>query len=303
MSKFVKYISYFVVFVVSFVIFLYMSLPYDAIKERVIGTIEKQAGGKYFVSVDEFSPYWFTGVEISGLSLKDATSKDKEELINIDEIQGRASFFSLILGNPSVSFDIDLGDGEISGSAGQSTDFLDLDLELDDVDFKNFKLITAKTGLTISSKISGDIKLKYDKTRPIRSGGIVSLDLDNINIAETELKLGEMAMPIPDISLSKGSGSEMRLEVGKGTIDVKSFKLADGDLQITISGKIFLSNNVNNYRFNLNGTFKASEKLEKALPFLFIVEKQKDENGNFPLSITGRLAKPSIKIGTFTLPI
>jgi type II secretion system protein N len=303
MPKTARYIAYFFLFVVSFVVFLYLNLPYDAIKERIIGMIEKETGGKYFVLVEELSPYWFTGVELKGLSLSDASGDDRTELISLQRIRSRVSFFSLLFGSPSVSFDVSVGKGGIFGKVGQSADFFDLNLKFDDLDLKNLKIIGSKIGVEIASRIDGSIKMKIDKRNPIRSEGSVSLDLDNINIAETELKLGEMTMPIPTLVLSKNKGSEIKADVDKGTINVKNFKLAEGDLQLDLNGKIFLSNNVSNYRFNLNGSFKVSENLEKALPFLFIVDKQKNEDGSFPLSITGRMAKPSIKIGSFTLPI
>ena len=46
-----------------------------------------------------------------------------------------------------------------------------------------------------------------------------------------------------------------------------------------------------------------AEQLSKALPFLFIIEQQKNAEGIYPLNITGRLSKPSIRIGKFDLPI
>ena len=70
-----------------------------------------------------------------------------------------------------------------------------------------------------------------------------------------------------------------------------------------LKGKIFLSSRMANYRLNLRGQFSVSEKLNEAFPFLFIVDSQKKEDGSYPLSITGRISRPSIKIGTFTVPL
>jgi len=299
MSRFLKFMAYLALFVFSFLLFLYWSFPYEVLKDRLVGSL----GGEYDISIEELSPYWFTGIDISGLILRAPGGGKSAELLNVKRITGRASFFSLLLGNPSVSFDVDIGKGEIVGVAQQSEDEYDIDVELDDVDLKHFKMLGAKTGLNLSSRINGNIDLKIDKRRPIRSEGRISLDLGDLKVSAAEIKLGEMVMPLPDIVLSKRSGSDLKLEMGKGTVTIKSFKLTGGDFELDIKGKIFLSNEVDNYRFNLKGSFKASEKLGEALPFLFIVEKQKKEDGSFPLSITGRLARPSIKIGTFTLPI
>lgn len=299
MSRLLKFMAYFLLFVFSFIVFLYWSFPYDILKDRVTGSL----GGNYDITVEELSPYWFTGIDVSGVSVRSPGGGENAEIINIKRLKGRASLFSLIFGSPRISFDVEVGKGEISGVARQSEDEYDIDVEFDDVDLKYFNLVAAKTGLKMSSRINGNVDLKIDRRRPIRSEGRILLELGDLKIAAAEVKLGEMAMPLPDITLSQRKGSNIDLEMGKGTVNVKSFKLKGGDFELDISGKIFLSNNVDNYRFNLTGSFKATDKLGEALPFLFIVDKQKREDGSFPLSITGRLARPSIKIGTFTLPI
>ncbi|HPW45591.1 MAG TPA: type II secretion system protein GspN [bacterium] len=302
MNKMFKYALYISLFFVSFVIFLYWSLPYSILKDRIVAAIEQQLSNKYEIVVEDFSPYWFTGIDVRGLKVK-SLDEGGAELLKVNRAKGRASLTSLIFGSPKISFDLDIGRGEISGSAVQSADEILLNMSLDDVDLKNFDVVGASTKMPISSQIDGRVDLKIDRQRPIRSEGKLELHLDDIKIAATNAKLGELEMPLPDLVISKGRGSLLKLEIGKGTVTVLSFKLSGGDLELDITGKIFLSNDIANYRFNLNGTFKASETLEKALPFLFIVEKQKGEDGRYPLSITGRLARPLIKIGTFTLPI
>jgi len=303
MSKLLKYIAYIALFVFSFLLFLYWTFPYNILKDRIISGIEGSLGGNMMVSVKELSPYWFTGVSISGLKVKSAGGGPGAELVTFDEMQVRVSVLSALFGSPRVKFNLDTGKGEISGVVRRGEGEMDVDVDIDNLDFKSFKIITAKTGLKLSSKIDGDIKLKVDTQRPIRSIGSISLDLGDLKIGAADIKLGEMELPLPELILSKRRGSEIKLEVGKGTLQFKSFKLTGGDLELDLSGKVFLSNNVENYRFNLTGSFKASAKLSEALPFLFIVEKQKREDGSYPISITGRLIRPSIKIGTFNLPI
>ncbi|MBT3182337.1 MAG: type II secretion system protein GspN [Deltaproteobacteria bacterium] len=300
MPRILKYLLYLILFIVSFALFLYRSLPYDILKDRIVGAVEKEMGGKYEIEVDEFSPYWLTGIDISGFSFKNPSGVN---MLKLKKVRVRASILSLIFGSPKVSFDLDLVKGGASGVANYSDDEINLDLELDNVDLKNMRLITDKIGLMITSKIDGEIVLKVDSRRPIRSEGKISLDLDDMKIAEGTVKLGQMEMPLPEIILSKSSGSKLDMEMGKGAVQVKSFKLSGGDIEIDLKGKVFLSNQPENYRFNLSGSFKASEKVEKALPFLFIVEKQKKEDGSFPISMTGRLARPVIKVGNFNLPI
>ena len=95
---------------------------------------------------------------------------------------------------------------------------------------------------------------------------------------------------------------EIRVEIDKCVVNLEDFKFVGGDLTLDLKGKIFMSPKIENSRMSLNGAFNAAPKLGEAF-FLYIVDKQKNADGNYPLNIGGRLGKPSVKIGTFPLPI
>ncbi|MFH0800580.1 MAG: type II secretion system protein GspN [Pseudomonadota bacterium] len=302
--KFLKLVAYVGLFVFSFVLFLYWFFPYEVLKDRITGAIEQQLGGGVEVDMKDLKPYWFTGVDVSGLTIGAAGGGGKAApLVECKRVRARASFFSLLFGRPSVSFDIKIGKGEIFGSASQSDEVFSVDADLDGVDLGNFKFIPSSTGLSVSSKISGSVVLHVDRQNPANSTGSLSLSLPELKVAASEVKLGEMAVPLPDFVISNGRESRMKLDVGKGTITLENFKLSGGDLGVDLKGKVFLSTKLENYRFNLNGSFTVSKKLSDALPFLFIVEQQKQQDGSYPLSVTGRIVKPTIKVGTFTVPM
>jgi type II secretion system protein N len=303
MPRIVRYIAYLALFVVSFLVFLYWSFPYEILKDRIAGTLERQLGQAVEASIDELDPHWFTGVDMRGLVLEGAGPEGPVEIINIKRVRARASLFSLLLGRPRVSFRVQIGKGRLSGRAAVTDEVLDLDMDVDDLDLGLVGLIGQAIGLSLSSRLDGYIRLNMDRERPLRSTGRVSLDLRDIRIKPSNLRLGEMELPLPDITLSTGRGSAIDLDVGRGVMTVKKFKLEGGDLEIDVRGRIFLSTRLENYRLNLSGTFKTSEKLGEVLPFMFIVEKQKLEDGSYPISVTGRLSRPAVKIGTFSLPI
>ena len=77
-----------------------------------------------------------------------------------------------------------------------------------------------------------------------------------------------------------------------------------GDLDLDLKGSVSLKGRgPEDYRLDIKGGFKMSENLTKALPFLFIIEKQKNAQGVYPLTVTGRLGKPNIQIGKFRVPM
>ncbi len=304
MNRFLKFIAYLGLFVVSFFIFLYWMFPYDTLKERLISGVERQLGANIEVSAGELEPYWLTGVEVEKLEFNIRDEKgNAQTALALDKVRMRAAMFSLLIGNPRISYLVRAGKGEIEGRARQTADGVEFDAEFDDFDIASIGILSSAYGLNISGKIDGYVEMEFDRRRPARSSGKLSVDLKDFKLAASEAKLGPLEMPLPPLVLTASKGSSIKIEVGKGAVVVDKFVLKDGDLGIDISGKVFLSNTLPNSRFNLSGAFTASEALNQALPFLFVVEKQKRPDGSYPLSVTGRVSSPMIRVGTFTLPL
>jgi type II secretion system protein N len=302
--RLLKYIAYLILFVMSFLVFIYWSFPYDRLKDRLISGIERQLGGKIEVSAQELEPYWFTGAKIKNLefSTRDAEGQVLPAM-KLDELKIRAALFSLIFGRPNIKYRIRAKKGEIEGRAKQTEDGFEFDADFDDFDIATLKLLASKTGLNLSGKLDGYVELKYNQERPARSSGKVALDLANIKIGQSTAKLGPMDLPLPPLTFTSSKGSTIKLNIGRGTMVVDQIMFKDSDLELDLTGKVFLSNTLTNCRFNVRGNFKPSEALEQALPFIAFIKKEKKPDGSFPLSVTGRISSPNIKIGTFSLPM
>lgn len=303
MPKALKIVVYPLLFLLSFAVFLYWMFPYDAVKERVTSAAESALGGGVEVGISSLKPYWFSGIDVSGLTVGPPGADKSQLLFSCNRLLARAGIFSLIFGSPKVAFEVEIGKGEISGTVQQSEEAVAIDARLDDIDISNLRFIAARTGLNLSSRIDGRVSLKVDRQSPLRSVGEITMEFLDLKIGASELKIAGADMPLPELVFAKGRESQVKLDIGRGTITFENFKLVGGDLGLDIKGKLFLSSKVENYRFNLNGAFTVSPKLSEAFPFLFIVEQQKQEDGSYPLSVTGRLERPSIKVGTFTVPL
>jgi type II secretion system protein N len=303
MSRLIRYIGYVTLFCLCYVIFLYWVFPYDALKDRILGDVEGQLGEGLQVTAEHLEPYWFSGVEIKNLTIEGPGEQGVVELVKFKTVRARASLVPLIFGSVRVKFALDVGKGEISGFAKMGEDVISLSLGIDSLDLSAFPFISERTGLKLASKIDGDVEMELNRQQPERSTGSMQFTFNNLSIAASTLKVKEIALEVPDLLIAKGRQSQIKLKFSKGTAAFENFKLADGDLLLNLTGKMFLSRKISNYRLNLRGNFSVSPKLGEALPFLFMVDSQKQPDGTYPLIITGRLTAPSIKIGTITLPL
>ena len=111
-------------------------------------------------------------------------------------------------------------------------------------------------------------------------------------------------LPLPALNLATPQGrSTVDIVMNRGSIEIRSMNLKGGDLDLGIGGKIYLAQRVNNFRFNLRGKLGFGEKIAEAIPLLMIIEKQKGPDGLYPVTITGQVRKPNIRIGDFRVPI
>ncbi len=303
MPKLFKYIGYLIIFLITFVIFLYWMFPYEVLKERVAAAIEGPLGGTVEVSIGEIEPYYFTGVDVSDLEISARTEDELLQMIKLDRVLGRAQLFSLIFGKPDISFYVRAGDGEISGNLDQNEDGFDLEVDFDEFNISNISWLKTHLGLNLSGEIDGEVDMRIDRLRPARTEGSIDISFINLKLADSILKVAGGGFEVPGLVLSEKRDSRLKLQINKGTALVDMFKFSGGDLQLDMKGKAFLANSIQNLRLNISGSFNVSEKLAQELPFLFIVKKQKQQDGSYPLSISGRLSSPAIKIGTFTVPL
>lgn len=302
MPRILKFILYTVVFVFFFFLFLYWMFPYNILKDRVAAAIEEPFGRAVEVSIGDVEPYYFTGVSISKLSLTSISNGESLPIIELQKVRGRISLFSLLFGNPRITFLIRSGKGTIEGSGKQTDVGLDLEMAFDNFDVSTVKWLSSVAGLNLVGLLSGDIDISIDRARPTRSKGKIDLKFKNFKLNPSNLTVAGTTIPVPEIIFSKGQGSMLKLGIDKGSATVDGLKFTEGDLQLDLKGKVFLSTVVSNYRLNLSGSFGVSEKLAKDVPYLIMADSQKQQDGSYPLAITGRISSPSIKIGTFTLP-
>ena len=165
------------------------------------------------------------------------------------------------------------------------------------------EFLTRKIGLPISGTVNGQVKMEIYPQDPLRNQGDISLNVLDLKIGEAVFGGGAVQLPLIQMAQEGGVPSKIDVLVDKGNVEVKSINFTGGDLELQVDGKIYGARQMENYRFNLKGNFKPSQQLAEKIPLLVTVEKQKAPDGTYPLTITGRLSGPSIRVGEFKLPI
>jgi len=303
MPKIVRWLAYLGLFVFSFFIFLYWTFPYDVLKERLIISAEQQLGSAYDVRISGFSPSFFTGAVLKDVKVLKYDGDNPVTFLSASKVKLRAGLGGLLFGKANIKFNVKGSKGSVSGVYKPVDDGFGLNLDFSDFNLGDLGFITGSGSAKLASELNGEIDININKRQMLQSTGKADISIDNVVLKAGDIVFGEgAAFTIPEIVFSKGSGSKIKFELNKGSIKVQELKLQDGDLKLDLSGEVFMASIFKNYRMNLKGTFSVSQKIEQAIPVLFMIEKQRQSDGSYPLTVTGRIEKPSVKIGDFTLP-
>jgi type II secretion system protein N len=301
MPKFLKILLYPVVFFAGLLIFSVLLFPFDSLKNRVATEIENAMGGGYQVTVGHLSPSLPSGAVLKNVEIRprgDATATP----LKLSEAKLKAALLSLLSGGVEVDFDLKPPQGRAVGAFIWKAGGVQIDAKLDRFDLGLVAFLTQKLGIPISGMVSGAVALEMYPQDPLRNTGAATLQVLDLGLGEISLANG--AFKLPPIKLAQAGGnSKIDLQVNRGNFEVKTFQLAGGDLDFDTNGKIYGARRADNYRFNLKGSFRVTPELAQKLEILSLVEKQKAADGSYPFTITGRVLKPSIRIGEFKLPI
>lgn len=299
MPKPLQIIVYPVFAILTFFLFVLMLFPVDSIKARLISAAEQGLGGRYNVEIRDMSMSPFSGV---GMEKVVVTQKggDKLAVLKLEQATVDISIMPLLWGSVQVDFDVDVDGGSLTGEMIQSGGALQIDADMKNFNVAGIPYLEINYGIPLSSNIDGTIDMEIFPQAPLRNNGSIKLAFKNLKLGESNIK---GVFPLPSLLLAAPEGkSDLDVVMNRGNIEVRSFKLKGGDLDIALDGKITLAQKVSNFRINLRGKVGFSKKVEEELPILAMVEKQKGEDGLYPIKITGRLNKPKIEVGDFKLP-
>lgn len=292
-----------------FIFWLMVVFPSDALKSRVLTEIENRTAGRYQLEMKDMGISLMGGASLEGLKVYESSAGEKTLLFTTPNLDLDFSPFGLL--SSKMDFDFVVAGtkhGEIEGSFKQEGSVLELEAEFDKYPVVDLALLKAKAKVGFSGELEGDLQLKLNSKNIQNNQGNVDLQLVNLATQAGTISLDPKdpgsGFPLPPIKLTGEEGSHVKVKVEKDKLKVESIKLMGGDIDLDLKGDVTMrGRSAQDYRLNLTGEMKLSENIGKALPFLFILEKQKNAEGVYPLRITGRFSRPNIRIGKFRVPI
>lgn len=295
--------------ILFFIFWLIVVFPYDALQSRVITEIENQTGGRFKIDMKDMDISLFGSITFENLKISEIQGGNKQLLLQTPKL--KIGFSPLGLLSQKMDFDFYLKGtktGDVEGDFRKVNGTIELNMDLDEYPLSELKFLASKAKVGLKGKLDGEVKLKLNPVNPTQNNGNIDIQLVNLTMDPTSISLDPSdpasAMAIPAIKITGPKGSHIQAKVLKEDLDILSVKFTGGDLDLDLKGRVVLKGRTpQEYRLNITGGFKMTEALTKALPFLFILEKQRDDKGVYPLTVSGRLGRPNIQIGKFRVPL
>ena len=288
-----RYLGYAAWFLGSLVLGLYLTFPWDVVKDRVLDQANQATG--LFITAESLEPSWITGIEAKKVKIVFSSDGlgDPPPPLELDGLEARIKLLEVITGGIGVTLSAPIALGSLDVDVSVTDEIIDLDLQLQNAQLDLLGSVTSMLGLPLSGKITLDTKLKLGKKDPKLTTGRIALATEDLKI----LKGGKVGLfPMPPLELGN---LELEVPVKQGKANFDDVRLAGADLEVTIKGNLSPAFPASRSSMNLSLGLKPTQKLLSSDPLLKPIlnnfKRYQDSGGFYGVSIVGNVRRPRIK--------
>lgn len=286
-------IAYLIVGIVSFLIFLYISFPFNVVREVFVSRINEsmiQAKLPMRMTLGRIGPVFPLGIALADVQITNINAPDVK--LNLKRAELSPSLLSLFLGNLSVSLAVEQSDGSVlldmtSGISGLSKSLNSRSFRLPaaeiELQFKSFQIQPFIAGLlgyvrssnnpavkTFESLLQTDVsglvngKVKFVNPDPGDSLERMTTDVD-IEIVKAFFEIKDESLAIPKQTFTE---AKVQAKLKKKVISITTAtKFVANDIKLSLSGDLNLSDQFDFTNIKLKMGLKLLGRLKENFDF------------------------------------
>jgi hypothetical protein len=311
MKKTLQYLLLFLLFCASFVLFLFVTFPYEVLKESLAAEMSQATG--YAVSIGDMSPSLPLGVKAENIKL-DAPSGTAT--LTLSSLSVDINPFMVLLGKLKVNAEVKSGTGAMdvgldfglfdlirgAGSGAVVPNhflFTAKAFPLDQIAQFGINVVTSGpsanpmvapllSAMGISAQLTGKMDFALDSHNPTQSTGDAELKLE-----KAVLKLSAPALGLPDQKFKKAQ-LKMKVDAGNVVFDKSSGFISD-ELELIPDGKIQLKQAPMASVLDLKVVVKLNAGLKEKFGFLIdAVTGSATSEGQLTMQVRGPMEQPAV---------
>ncbi len=304
-------VGFFVFFFFAFLVFVTWTFPYDKLKERLVSSFNAQqraSSSQQELQIDELDSSFITGVKATGVHLfMPPPEPGKPPLdLKLDEVRGRISLLSLLVGNKDVSYKIKAFDGVIEGEFVDKGKERIIKVNIEGVDVGKLEMIGRELGVPIEGRAFGQVDLRLPEGKASKGSGTVNLEIRDLAVGDGKAKIKGL-LELPKLTIG---ALKFDAEAKEGILKVSKFGAGGKDVELSGDGRIQMRELANDsnldmaVKFKVNDGYRGKNDKTKSLfgapgsniPPLFeldpTVKRAKTPDGFYAFHARGQLGKP-----------
>jgi len=272
-----RYVGYGLGYVFTFVLFAYLSFPYERLKEYAVARYNASQGGTSpdRLEIESLSWSWrFPGIVAKGVRLtvgaepKPSTGTTVEasteegakpalpQHLEAQQVYVSLSTFALLRGVRAASFGAEALGGNISGWARDSEALRRLELDLDGINPGAIPQLAAAIGLPLSGRLSGHIAVDLPENNLMKAEGTVELAAEDLVLGDGKAKI-QGAIALPELHMGAFS---LKAGITAGRLKLDECVAQGRDVDLALTGGLRLRKRLEGSLAELDLKFSFSEK-------------------------------------------
>lgn len=273
-----RVIGYPAFFTLFFVLFLYLTFPWDRLREAIVAAAEaprvttsgRAIPSNMELSIGSLSPTFLPGVEARDVRVTFLPQRSTERPVSmtIDKLRVRLSIFALLAQRANVSFSLAGMGGTIDGSASVAlskpatpriSPLRSFEVNLDGVQAGQVAPLVSMVGLPLGGSLSGNVTVDIPEGDVSQTTGSVRLTATRLTVGD-----GQAQFQIPHfggvtIEQIRAGTLTAQANIARGVVQFTNTSAHSEEFDLQIDGRIDLRPNFGDSALNLGLRFRLTD--------------------------------------------
>jgi type II secretion system protein N len=264
--KHLKWLGYALAYVAAFVLFAYVSFPYERLRQYVVSSYNTSQPGPSpnRLEIDSLSWSWrFPGIVAEGVRLvvpsppaPEGEKQPPPRYLEAEDVFVSASALALLTGAHEASFGAHALEGEIYGSASDGTASRRLELQLDGINPGAIPQLASTIGLPLTGRLSGQVSVDIPEGNLGRAEGKLDLAAEDLVLGDGKAKIQNM-IALPELHMG---AFVLKAQINSGRLKIDECTTQGRDLDLSLTGTVRLRPRIENSVADLELKFSFADK-------------------------------------------
>jgi type II secretion system protein N len=265
-----------------FLLFLYLTFPFETLKQRIIWELEAKTPFQY--EIEDLHPHLLSGLAFKNVVISAAVDSKKLRVLTIERCRITLLPIPLVWGKVSLSLWGKVLDGTLEGDFFKKGGRGELTLSGRDVNLQRVHVLREITDVEVGGMLQGRAKVAMKKGNIPEQSGSAEFVIDEAVLRK---------LPLPGIAPLRAGRIQGSVDLKLGRIVIKRLTFSGGDLNGQVVGNILLNSPVSESRINLRITIKPSSEFDsKYRLFLSLLGQEEKTMGLYTFSLRGTVRRP-----------